>query len=183
MQQLFLLFCLLAAVNAHAQFFPEEPCGDCQEEPAQEDPVQQDLYQMCSADPNYSPLCPTNVTTGTTTVTYTYEENYELTDDSSDDLIIDELTADVNSTLEELLSELPDTDDLDQSEDIQKQIIILWNYTPGFELYKNPLEDATFYETKKVYPEYYVRENSFALRNGLAQEITHKKMVLLQWER
>jgi hypothetical protein len=61
--------------------------------------------------------------------------------------------------------------------------LALLNFNAGFNTYKGSLVDGTFYEEKDIYLNNKIPENQNGLRNGLANEILHNKLVDLQWQK
>ena len=71
---------------------------------------------------------------------------------------------------------------LEQQQMIQNQIFALVNYNPDFLGYARGLPDVTGYAPTQL-PDATINENQRGLRNGLAQQLLHEKMVDSQWER
>ncbi len=66
---------------------------------------------------------------------------------------------------------------------LQSQITALINYVPGFLQYgKLRVPGVDFYEPEDIYRDRKVPENQRGLRNGLANEILHNKMVDEQYK-
>ena len=70
---------------------------------------------------------------------------------------------------------------LDQQKLVQAEILVLMDFTPGFHKYGYTLAggaipDGQLYKPKSL------PESRRGLRNGLAQQILHEKMVEMQWE-
>ena len=85
------------------------------------------------------------------------------------------------------LSKLADTmgkaATLEQQQALQAQISALINFVPGFNAYGQlQLFDGDIYQDEKIYEDKKVPENQRGLRNGLANEILHNKMVDMQYE-
>jgi len=72
---------------------------------------------------------------------------------------------------------------LEEQKNLQSYILALLNFNAGFNDYKGSLVDGTFYKDKDIYLNKTIPENQRGLRNGLANEILHNKMVDLQWQR
>lgn len=70
---------------------------------------------------------------------------------------------------------------LDQQKLVQAEILVLMDFTPGFHKYGYTLTggaipDGQLYKPKSL------PESRRGLRNGLAQQILHEKMIDMQWE-
>jgi len=66
---------------------------------------------------------------------------------------------------------------------VQQSILAFINYNPGFLDYKNMgIQELDFY-TQEQMPDGEIDKNARGLRNGLAQQILHEKMVDMQYER
>ena len=65
---------------------------------------------------------------------------------------------------------------------VQAQVLALLNFVPGFNQYGTKLTGG-FYPDAQGYNSDQLPENQRGLRNGLAQQILHRKMVDMQWER
>ena len=73
--------------------------------------------------------------------------------------------------------------DLEQQQALQAQIAALINYVPGFNKYGEYYIPGTyFYPDEEIYPNKRIPENNRGLRNGLANEILHEKMVDEQYK-
>ena len=80
----------------------------------------------------------------------------------------------------ELANEMSEAATIEQQQAIQAQVLALIGFVPGFGEYKAPVFDLPkeqFYQDKGM------SENKRGLRNGLAQQILHEKMVSMQYER
>lgn len=71
---------------------------------------------------------------------------------------------------------------LDAQKLIQAEILALINFTPGFDNYGFTLAGG-FYPDGKLYETKQLPESRKGLRNGLAQQILHERLVDMQWER
>ena len=71
---------------------------------------------------------------------------------------------------------------LDTQKLMQAEILALLDYTPGFHKYGYTLSGG-FYPDAKLYNNKQLPESRKGLRNGLAQQILHEKMIDMQWER
>ena len=73
---------------------------------------------------------------------------------------------------------------LENQQALQAQIAALINFVPGFNAYgKVAIPGVNFYQPEAIYLDKKVPENQRGLRNGLAQQILHEKMVDMQYER
>lgn len=80
----------------------------------------------------------------------------------------------------ELANKMSEVATIEQQQAIQAQVLALIGYVPGFNEYRAPVIDLPkdeFYQDKGM------SENRRGLRNGLAQQILHEKMVNMQYER
>ena len=67
---------------------------------------------------------------------------------------------------------------------LQAQIAALINFVPGFNAYgKVAIPGVNFYQPEAIYIDKKVPENQRGLRNGLAQQLLHEKMIDMQYER
>jgi hypothetical protein len=67
---------------------------------------------------------------------------------------------------------------------IQRQITALINFVPGFTQYgKVSIPGTDFYADEEIYQDKKIPENQRGLRNGLAQQLLHEKMVEMQYEK
>lgn len=65
---------------------------------------------------------------------------------------------------------------------VQRQITALINFVPGFNQYGQVVIPGTdFYQTEEIYQDKKIPENRRGLRNGLAQQLLHEKMVEMQY--
>ena len=64
---------------------------------------------------------------------------------------------------------------------VQSQILVLLNFKPGFNGYRTEYTSG-FYPDGQLYDEKVIPESRRGLRNGLAQQILHEKMVDMQYE-
>lgn len=70
---------------------------------------------------------------------------------------------------------------LDQQKLVQAEILALMDFTPGFQNYGYTLAGGTIPDGQLYKPKS-LPESRRGLRNGLAQQILHEKMVDMQWE-
>ena len=74
-----------------------------------------------------------------------------------------------------------ETASIEEAKRIQEQMLALMNFVPGFKGYNIGLPDGVLYASENPYEKLYVPDSRQGLRNGLAQEIKHKEMVLSQY--
>ena len=72
---------------------------------------------------------------------------------------------------------------LEEAANLEALIIALLNFNAGYKSYGGYLPDAIGYESRDMYVDKYIPDNTRGLRNGLAQELLHKEMVDLQWQK
>ena len=72
---------------------------------------------------------------------------------------------------------------LEEQANLEALIIALMNFNAGYKNYSGILPDGVGYESKDIYMDSFIPDNKRGLRVGLAQELQHKKMVDLQWQR
>jgi len=89
----------------------------------------------------------------------------------------------ITNKLNSLAKEMGAAVSLEEQKNLQSYILALLNFNAGFNDYKGSLVDGTFYKDKDIYLNKTIPENQKGLRNGLANEILHNKMVDLQWQR
>ena len=89
----------------------------------------------------------------------------------------------ITNRLNSLAKEMGAAVSLEEQKNLQSYILALLNFNAGFNDYKGSLVDGTFYKDKDIYLDKTLPENQRGLRNGLANEILHNKMVDLQWQR
>jgi len=89
----------------------------------------------------------------------------------------------ITNRLNSLAKEMGAAVSLKEQKNLQSYILALLNFNAGFNDYKGSLVDGTFYKDKDIYLDKTIPENQRGLRNGLANEILHNKMVDLQWQR
>ena len=84
--------------------------------------------------------------------------------------------------LNELAKEMGNAVSLEEQKNLQSYILALLNYNQGFNNYNTSLVDGIFYSDKDIYTGKQIPDNKNGLRNGLANEILHNKLVDLQWQ-
>jgi len=89
----------------------------------------------------------------------------------------------ITNRLNSLAKEMGAAVSLEEQKNLQSYILALLNFNAGFNDYKSSLVDGNFYKDKDIYLNKTIPENQRGLRNGLANEILHNKMVDLQWQR
>ena len=83
----------------------------------------------------------------------------------------------------ELANDMSKAATIEAQQQSQRAVLALINYTPGFDTYKTELPGGYGYESRDIYLDKKVPENQRGLRNGLASEILHEKMVDMQYNR
>ena len=81
-----------------------------------------------------------------------------------------------------LANEMSNAASFEQQSKIQAQVLALINFTPGFNKYGFTLSGG-YYPDGKLYETKQLPESRKGLRNGLAQQILHERLVDMQWER
>tara|TARA_R110000824_G_scaffold91221_1_gene222088 strand:+ start:320 stop:1882 length:1563 start_codon:yes stop_codon:yes gene_type:complete len=89
----------------------------------------------------------------------------------------------ISKKLQSLATEMGEAASLEEQQKLQSLILALLNFNAGFNTYKGSLVDGKFYEEKDIYLNNKIPENQNGLRNGLANEILHNKLVDLQWQK
>ena len=89
----------------------------------------------------------------------------------------------IKNKLKELADVMGKAVSLEQQQALQAQIAALINYVPGFKAYgEYYIPGVEFYQYEEIYKDKKIPENQRGLRNGLANEILHEKMVDMQYE-
>jgi len=88
----------------------------------------------------------------------------------------------ITNKLKSLAKEVGEASSLQAQKDLQAYIIALLNYNSGFNT-GTALVDGAFYEYEDIYTKERIPENQRGLRNGLANQILHNKLVDLQWQK
>ena len=89
----------------------------------------------------------------------------------------------IKNKLKELADVMGRAVSLEQQQALQAQISALINYVPGFKAYgEYYIPGVEFYQYEEIYKDKKIPENQRGLRNGLASEILHEKMVDMQYE-
>lgn len=81
-----------------------------------------------------------------------------------------------------LADKMSEAASLEAQQAMQAQVLALINYTPGFNDYQRSINGG-YLPDAAGYPETIVPESRRGLRNGLAQQLLHEKMVEMQYER
>jgi hypothetical protein len=81
-----------------------------------------------------------------------------------------------------LANEMSNAASLEQQKKMQAQVLALINFTPGFNQYGFTISGG-YYPDGQLYKSEQLPESRRGLRNGLAQQILHEKMINMQWER
>ena len=71
---------------------------------------------------------------------------------------------------------------LEAQRDVQNYIIALLGFKVGFDAYRTEIPENYYYDDRDLNQDKKVPENNRGLRNGLAQEILHEKMVDEQYK-
>ena len=88
----------------------------------------------------------------------------------------------ITSKLKSLAVEMGEAASLAEQQELQNFIIALLNFNLGFNSYNSSMIDGTFYDNRDIYINMKVPENQRGLRNGLANQILHNKLVDIQYE-
>mgnify|MGYP003639060663 FL=1 len=88
----------------------------------------------------------------------------------------------ITAKLKSLAKEMGEAASLAEQQELQNFIIALLNFNLGFNSYNSSMIDGTFYDNRDIYLNMKVPENQRGLRNGLANEILHNKLVDIQYE-
>ena len=84
--------------------------------------------------------------------------------------------------LKNLAKEMGDAKSLEAQRDVQNYIIALLGFKVGFDAYRTEIPENYYYDDRDINGDKKVPENNRGLRNGLAQEILHEKMVDEQYK-
>lgn len=84
--------------------------------------------------------------------------------------------------LKNLAKEMGDAKSLEAQRDTQNYIIALLGFKVGFDAYRTEIPENYYYDDRDLNEDKKVPENNRGLRNGLAQEILHEKMVDEQYK-
>jgi hypothetical protein len=88
----------------------------------------------------------------------------------------------ITAKLNSLAKEMGEAASLDAQKEIQSYILALLNFNLGFNSYNSSMVDGLFYVDRDIYKDKKIPENQRGLRNGLANEILHNKLVDIQYE-
>jgi len=89
----------------------------------------------------------------------------------------------ITEKLKELAIVMGEAKSLEDQQALQQLIAALINYVPGFNAYgQMAIPGVDFYQPEDIYKDKMIPENNRGLRNGLASELLHKKMVDMQYE-
>ena len=89
----------------------------------------------------------------------------------------------IKEKLKKLAETMGNAKSLEAQQALQAQIQALINYVPGFNAYgQYKIPGTDFYLPEDIYLDKKIPENQRGLRNGLASELLHKKMVDMQYE-
>ena len=89
----------------------------------------------------------------------------------------------ITTKLNNLAKEMGEAASLEAQKEIQSYILALLNFNLGFNSYNSSLTDGLFYIDRNIYKNKKVPENQRGLRNGLANEILHNKLVDIQYRK
>ena len=90
----------------------------------------------------------------------------------------------ISDKLKNLAVEMGEAASLEEQQKLQSLILALLNFNAGFNTYNTQLLiDGVFYEDKGIYLDKDIPDNKKGLRNGLANEILHNKLIDLQWQK
>jgi len=90
----------------------------------------------------------------------------------------------IGNKLKNLAVEMGEAASLEEQQKLQSLILALLNFNAGFNNYNTQLLiDGVFYEDKGIYLDKDIPDNQRGLRNGLANEILHNKLMDLQWQK
>ena len=90
----------------------------------------------------------------------------------------------ISDKLKNLAVEMGEAASLEEQQKLQALILTLLNFNAGFNSYNTQLlVDCIFYEDKGIYLDKDIPDNKRGLRNGLANEILHNKLMDLQWQK
>jgi len=90
----------------------------------------------------------------------------------------------IGNKLKNLAVEMGEAASLEEQQKLQSLILALLNFNAGFNTYNTQLLiDGVFYEDKGIYLDKDIPDNQRGLRNGLANEILHNKLMDLQWQK
>lgn len=84
--------------------------------------------------------------------------------------------------LKNLAKEMGEAKSLEAQRDVQNYIIALLGFKVGFDAYRTEIPENYYYDDRDINGDKKVPENNRGLRNGLAQEILHEKMVDEQYK-
>jgi hypothetical protein len=90
----------------------------------------------------------------------------------------------IGNKLKNLAVEMGEAASLEEQQKLQSLILALLNFNAGFNTYNTQLLiDGVFYKDKGIYLDKDIPDNQRGLRNGLANEILHNKLMDLQWQK
>ena len=90
----------------------------------------------------------------------------------------------ISNKLQNLATEMGEAASLEEQQKLQSLILALLNFNAGFNTYNTQLLiDGVFYKDKGIYLDKDIPDNKRGLRNGLANEILHNKLMDLQWQK
>ena len=90
----------------------------------------------------------------------------------------------IGNKLKNLAVEMGEAASIEEQQKLQSLILALLNFNAGFNSYNTQLLiDGVFYKDKGIYLDKDIPDNQRGLRNGLANEILHNKLMDLQWQK
>ena len=90
----------------------------------------------------------------------------------------------ISDKLKNLAVEMGEAVSLEEQQKLQTLILTLLNFNADFNSYNTQLlVDGIFYEDRGIYLDKDIPDNKKGLRNGLANEILHNKLMDLQWQK
>ena len=88
----------------------------------------------------------------------------------------------ITNKLKSLAVEMGQAASLEEQKNLQNYILALLSLNTFYDG-NTGLLDGSFYDSKDIYSDMKIPENQRGLRNGLAQQILHNKLVDLQWRK
>ena len=82
----------------------------------------------------------------------------------------------------QLAESMSEAASLEAQQAAQAAVLALINYTPGFDQYGVSMSGG-YYPDAAAYPDTQVPESRRGLRNGLAQQLLHEKMIDMQYDK
>ncbi len=162
------------------------------------------LDQICTANQQSDPRCPNYtvmevVTTGTVTTTVITALNpiTETTEDFSmgtlqpqepvveeqptEEETKEETAKDVKEETKAAVKEMASAKTMEAQQKAQASVLAMLGYVPGFGAYSVAMDGGTYADNPFYIPET-LPESKSGVRNGLAQQVLHTKMMMMQYE-